>query len=84
MIGQEIGLSYLIPLAPETLTTDLFAEGNLFEGDLLKNVLAIKVDFWDNNENHWTTFNDLIKKRKDEIAARKFDTTNFDSSKHNF
>ena len=42
MIGQQIGLNYLIPLALETLTEDLYAEGDFFEGDLLKNVLAIR------------------------------------------
>jgi hypothetical protein len=50
MIGQQIGLNYLIPLALETLTTDLFAEGDFFEGDLLKNVLAIRTEFWNNNK----------------------------------
>ena len=43
MIGQEIGLDYLIPLAIEVLTIDLFAEGDFFEGDLLKNVLEALV-----------------------------------------
>src|SRR3954465_15505893 len=47
MIGQQISLDYLIPSALEVLTIDLFAEGDFFEGDLLKNVLAIKTDFWD-------------------------------------
>lgn len=45
MIGQQISLDYLIPLALEVLTIDLFAEGDFFEGDLLKNVLAIKTGF---------------------------------------
>ena len=38
MIGQQIGLDYLIPLALEVLTFDLFAAGDFFDGDLLKNV----------------------------------------------
>jgi len=36
MIGQQIGLDYLVPLALETLTQDIWAEGDFFEGDLLK------------------------------------------------
>lgn len=52
MIGQGIGLTYLIPLALEVLTKDLFAEGDFFEGDLLKNVLRIDTVFWDMNENY--------------------------------
>lgn len=82
MIGQQIGLDYLIPLALETLTTDLFAEGDFFEGDLLKNVLEIRTEFWNNNKNYWLTLNDLIKDRRDEISEKKFGITNFDKCKH--
>ena len=82
MIGQQISLDYLIPLALEVLTIDLFAEGDFFEGDLLKNVLAIKTGFWNNNKNYWLTLDNLIKDRRNEINAHKFDTTNFDKSIH--
>lgn len=82
MIGQQINLDYLIPLALEVLTIDLFAQGDFFEGDLLKNVLAIKTDFWNNNKNYWTTLDNLIKDRRSEIDANKFDITNFDKSIH--
>jgi hypothetical protein len=77
MIGQEIGLDYLIPLALEVLTIDLFAEGDFFEGDLLKNVLAVQTEFWNNNKNYWATLDILIKDKRNEIIAHKFDTTNF-------
>ncbi len=82
MIGQQISLDYLIPLALEVLTVDLFAEGDFFEGDLLKNVLSIKTDFWDSNKNYWLTLDNLIQDRRSEINAHKFDTTNFDKSIH--
>jgi contact-dependent growth inhibition (CDI) system CdiI-like immunity protein len=39
MIGQQIGLEYLIPLALERLREDPFAEGDFYRGDLLENVL---------------------------------------------
>ena len=80
MIGQEIGLQYLIPIAIETLSNDLFAEGDYYEGDLLKNVLAINTDFWNHNKNYRQQLNDIIKDRRDEITDKKFDTTNFDRS----
>lgn len=82
MIGQEIGLSFLIPMALETLRDNLFAEGDMFEGDLLKNVLAIDTKFWDQNKKYWLLLNDLIKERRQEITEMKFDITNFDNSKH--
>jgi hypothetical protein len=82
MIGQEIGLYFLMPLAIETLTNDLFAEGDMYEGDLLKNVLEIDTKFWDDNENYWQQLNDIIKNRRQEIAKMKFDISKFDNSKH--
>jgi hypothetical protein len=82
MIGQQIGLDYLIPLAIEVLTIDLFAEGDFFEEDLLKNVLAIETEFWNNNKNHWIALYNLIKDHRSEIVAHNFDSTKFDKSIH--
>jgi hypothetical protein len=82
MIGQQIGLEYLIPLAFETLKENLFAEGDYYEGDLLKNILEIHTSFWDKNKEHWQTFNELIVDRRDEIKKAKFETINFDNSQY--
>jgi hypothetical protein len=46
MIGQQIGLPYLIPIALEVLHTDPFAEGVCYRGDLLAAVLRAEVPFW--------------------------------------
>jgi hypothetical protein len=82
MIGQEIGLYFLIPLAIETLTDNLFAEGDMYEGDLLKSVLDVDTKFWDDNKNYWQQLNDLVKIRRKEIKDMQFDTTKFDNCKH--
>jgi len=74
MIGQNIGLNYLIPLALEVLTINLFAEGDLYEGDLLKSVLAVNPAFWMQNENYWTELQNIIKEKHDEIVTRNFVT----------
>lgn len=79
MIGQEIGLDYLMPLAIETLTNDLFAEGDMFKGDLLKSVLNIDAKFWNDNKNYWQQLNDLIKDRREEIERMKFDVAQFNT-----
>jgi len=81
MNGQQIGLDYLIPLAIETLKLDLFAKGDYFEGELLKNVLSIDANFWNNNREYWRTINELIKDRREEIKKAKFETIDFDKSK---
>jgi hypothetical protein len=83
MIGQQLSLDYLIPLALDTLKVYLFAAGDFFEGDLLKNVLSIETGFWDSHKDDWQTLHDLIKDSRSEIAAKKFDTTLFDNCKHN-
>lgn len=82
MIGQEIGLYFLIPLAIETLTENLFAEGDLYEGDLLKNVLDVDTNFWDNHKNYWQQLNEIIKEKRPEIAKLNFDISKFDQCKH--
>ncbi|HEY4328020.1 MAG TPA: contact-dependent growth inhibition system immunity protein [Mucilaginibacter sp.] len=80
MIGERIGLDYLIPLALQILNTELFAEGDFFPGDLLKNVLAIDTVFWTDNRDHWLTLYNLINHRRNEIAKEKFSTADFDKA----
>lgn len=46
LIGQNLGLKHLVPLALEILSRNLFAEGDYYEGDLLKSLLTIDPDFW--------------------------------------
>jgi hypothetical protein len=82
MIGQEIGLYFLVPLAIETLTDNLFAEGDYYEGDLLKSVLDVDTKFWDDNKDYWQQLNELIKNRRQEIKEMKFDLSKFDNCKH--
>ncbi|MCH5688927.1 contact-dependent growth inhibition system immunity protein [Niabella sp. W65] len=46
LIGQQIGLKYIVPLALRALSKDILAEGNYYPGDLLKSVLEILKTFW--------------------------------------
>lgn len=46
MIGQNIGLQYLIPIAIDVLRSDILAEGDFYKGDLLKSVLTSDADYW--------------------------------------
>ena len=82
MIGQEIGLYFLMPLAIETLSDNLFAEGDYYEGDLLKSILDVDTKFWDDNKDYWQQLNELIKNRRQEIKEMKFDLSKFDNCKH--
>jgi len=46
IIGQEIGLPWLVPLALEVLEQNPLAEGDFYPGDLLRSVLRVEPSFW--------------------------------------
>ena len=46
LIGQDIGLPYLLPLAVEVLRENPMAEGHMYEGDLLSAVLTRTPTVW--------------------------------------
>lgn len=73
MIGQNIGLDYLIPLAIERLENDILVEGDFFEGDLLKVVLNSEMDYWISEKDNWKRMCHIFKSNKD--ALESFDTT---------
>lgn len=77
MIGQHFGLSYLVPIAIEKLTNDLFAEGDLYPGDLLENVLKVKTEFWQENKQLWQEVRNLIKNREAELIEAKISVDRF-------
>jgi hypothetical protein len=77
MIGQELGLPYLIPLAIEKLNDNLFAGGDLYEGDLLANVLGIDHTFWKQNPDLWARVDNLIVNRRYDIDRLKVSVEKF-------
>ena len=72
-LGQGSGLPFLVPLAIEKLEEDIFAEGDFYKGDLLKNVLAIDVSFWKQNRALWRVLRNLFLENKYRLEAH--DTT---------
>jgi len=46
MIGQQIGIEHLIPLALNRLEADPYAEGDYYPGDLLAVVMRIPSEYW--------------------------------------
>ena len=64
MIGQQIGLPYLIPLALELFRTDPFTAGDFYSGDLLAAVLRAKAAFWREHPE--------LRREAAEIAERAF------------
>jgi len=60
MIGQEIGIDYLIPKALNKLKENILAEGDFYEGDLLKSVLEINKNYWLRNNDNYLIFIQLF------------------------
>ncbi|GLZ78494.1 hypothetical protein Afil01_33010 [Actinorhabdospora filicis] len=46
LIGQRIGLEFVIPVALERLRDDPLSAGDLYPGDLLTAVLRVLATFW--------------------------------------
>ena len=81
MIGQDISLNFLTPLVLDILSTNLFAEGDYYKGDLLQSLLNIKTEFWKDNPKYWHQLDEMLEKNRIEIIELKIDTFKFDSIK---
>src|ERR1051325_10945584 len=51
MIGQGLGLPFLVPLAIEVLERDPLASGDYHAGDLLLAVLRVSTNFWKEHQD---------------------------------
>ena len=77
LIGQNVGLKYLIPLALDILRDNLFVDAELYDGDLLKTVMNVNDDFWLNNKDVKSQLDDLLQpyteEDKEKFRKGKFD-----------
>ncbi len=76
LIGQDIGLKYLIPLALDILEKDILAEGHFYEGDLLKSVLTSNPNYWKIEREDWKKIISIYGNNLDliENEAAEFNT----------
>lgn len=73
MIGQNIDLDFLIPLALEQLKENILAEGHNYEGDLLNSVLTSDKEYWLSNKKNWRICRELFEQNIPRLE--QFDTT---------
>ena len=73
MIQQKLGWKYLIPMAIEVLTENPLISGDLYEGDLLKSVVSVDKEFWENNPELWYEVEEIIVQA--EIIIETFQQT---------
>jgi hypothetical protein len=72
LIGQNIGLKYLIPIALDFLDNNILCEGDLYEGGLLSNILKVENEYWLSNYKSYKILINLFEKNIDYI--NNFDT----------
>ncbi|HEX6170833.1 MAG TPA: contact-dependent growth inhibition system immunity protein [Chitinophagaceae bacterium] len=70
LIGQNVGLIYLIPIAIQKLRANIFAEGDLYEGDLLSSVLTSEDSFWEQHSLLKRELQDLLKGNRPVIEEK--------------
>lgn len=76
MIGQNIGLYFLIPLALEKIKQNILVEGDFYEGDLLKSVLTSETDYWKREKENWSLTCNLFKENRDKFDFNHKDILN--------
>ena len=75
MIGQQIGLPYLLPLALDHLAENPWSSGDLFPGDLLTNVARVPPQFWQQHPElqdrmNWVVFQlEQLRETAEEAVA---------------
>jgi hypothetical protein len=65
LIGQKIGLNYLLPIAFEELEANILAEGHLYEGDLLESISRLDKPFWASHSDYYQRFLNILKIKND-------------------
>jgi hypothetical protein len=69
MIGQSIGLIYLVPIALDRLETEPLAEGDFCPGDLLTAVLRVDEQFWVSNRDLLQRFGKIVQTIKESLPS---------------
>lgn len=69
MIGQNIGLHFLIPIALELLNKNILTEGDYFPGDLLESLLRADEKYWEESKPVWDILKGLIKQNNSILEA---------------
>ena len=77
LISQKIGLEFLVGIGIEKLKTNVLAEGDLYEGDLLVAISNVPTEYWYENQNELWTIEGIIKRKshviKSELGDKEFD-----------
>lgn len=74
MIGQNLGLDFLVPKALQVLEKEPFIEADFYEGDLFLNILKVDKDFWEINPKFKEKVIEIFKSSLDNFNQLDLDT----------
>lgn len=77
MIGQNISLHYLVPLAIDLVEKNPLVSGDFYEGDLLANLLSADPAFYTKYPQLKTRLRDIVNVNCDYILSNIFDKKEF-------
>ncbi len=67
LIGQKIGLKYLLPIAVDILKNEPLIDITYFEGDLLLTLFRLNVKDWKYNQNELRNFIVIVQDNHSQI-----------------
>jgi hypothetical protein len=68
MIGQGIGLDFLVPLAVEVLAAEPLASGDFYCGDLLAVVVRVEPTFWRRHAKEFKAVRAILARLRDGLG----------------
>jgi contact-dependent growth inhibition (CDI) system CdiI-like immunity protein len=61
LIGQQVGLDVLVPIALDVLAAEPLTAGDFYPGDLLASVLRVPGDYWQIHPSWGARLRDIIR-----------------------
>jgi hypothetical protein len=61
LIGQGIGLPWLVPIAVERLESDPLVAGDFHQGDLFASLLSVQESYWSTDTRSWLRLYEVAK-----------------------
>jgi hypothetical protein len=68
MIGQRIGLDFLVPLALEVLAAEPLVSGDFYPGDLLAAVARVEPAFWRRHAEEFEAVRAILARLRDGLG----------------
>ena len=68
LLGQNIGAQFLVPLALKVLEANPLAEGDYYDGDLLKSMLRALDSYWKTQQEHLLRFHAVVDLASEQLG----------------